>query len=221
MFRALCLLAAVAIVASVNPLRAGDLFISSSSGVSVTAPEAVTKLDEAAIGGGIGDLIRQSGEITDKIGKFGKPVEIEIVAAGKEKILVGKTIKVQLPYRKLNQLDNASLLVRLRAYDVGRKDVPAGDLASMAVMLKVVVADKDRPQILKALKEGVLKKDKVASPEALTDDDRQKLPATLWLLAEHWSAGQKKDLSELLKLEPKELPDPAVALKWLDDNEKK
>ena len=211
----------VALLATALPARGGDFFASNSANVTVTCTEKVVQLDERKVGLGVGNLLRQSTEIADQIGKFQKEVEIAIVADGTEKIAVGKKIVVEVPYTRLGVMDNANLLVRLRALDLGRKSVAAGDPACMGVMLKVVLGKDQRPEVVKAIRtNGILKQADFARLDKLTDQQRTALPSTLWLVAEHWVAN-KKTLADLLKLEPKDLPNPADALKWLDETEPK
>ncbi len=216
MLRFQSLFCAAAMLAIALPARGGDIIASTSANVTVTCSDKVCQLDEKKVGLGVGNLLRQTTEIADQIGKFDKEVEIAVVADGKEKITV------EVPYKRLGVMDNADLLVRLRALDLGRKTVPPGDPVCMGVMLKVVLSEDQRPEIVKAIRaNGVLKQKDFANLDKLTDKQLKALPATLWLVSEHWAVGKKKSLADLLKLEPADLPDPAEALTWLDETEGK
>ena len=69
----------VALLATALPARGGDFFASNSANVTVTCTEKVVQLDERKVGLGVGNLLRQSTEIADQIGKFQRlldPVQI-------------------------------------------------------------------------------------------------------------------------------------------------
>lgn len=218
--------AMASLVALSGPAAGQELnaMIVSSNGVTVVVPQEELKnaATEKRLGSATGTLVQQAKDIQSRVGKFERKVTFEVSSKTDviDLVTTKETITVKMPAGRMRAVDTGIALVMARAADLGVKAPSDADPAIMSVAFLILIPSDQEKSIKDALtKHGVLGTKRLGEYNTkggtkLSETESLQLPATLWVIAKHWTEGEKKPLADLLVLTGDKMPDPEKAKAW-------